>query len=91
MEVTAVKKAESDDALVVRLFNPGDQVVRARVSVRLPNRDVREVVRLNLNEDVIGSIERDGGQIEVELRAKEIGTSLSVSATRVNRKAVQRG
>ncbi len=74
VEVTAVKKAEGEDALVVRLFNPADQAVRARVSVRLPNRDVREVVRLNLNEDVIGSIEHDGSQIEVELRAKEIGT-----------------
>lgn len=48
--VSAVKRAEHEDALVVRLYNPLETPLAAEVILALP---FREVVRVDLNEDAI--------------------------------------
>ncbi|HST88492.1 MAG TPA: glycosyl hydrolase-related protein, partial [Ktedonobacterales bacterium] len=50
--VSAVKRAEREDALVVRLYNPLETPLAAEVILALP---FREVVRVDLNEDAIAS------------------------------------
>ncbi|HZC78695.1 MAG TPA: glycosyl hydrolase-related protein, partial [Ktedonobacterales bacterium] len=48
--VSSVKKAEREDALVVRLYNPTGTALSTEVILAMP---FHEVVRVNLNEDAL--------------------------------------
>ena len=76
--VSAVKRAEDEDALVVRVHNPLDRHVRGELILAQPIREVRSV---NLNEDEVPDGSEDLARIlstgvRIGLRAGEIKTLL---------------
>lgn len=78
LNVSAIKRAEDEDALVVRIYNPLDHAVRGEIILARPFRDVRVV---NLNEDEVADHSEDLARIlstgvRVGLRAGEIKTLL---------------
>ncbi len=78
LAVSAVKRAEDEDALVVRVYNPLDSAVRGELILAQPFRDVRLV---NLNEDEVVARSEDLARIlstgvRIGLRAGEIKTLL---------------
>jgi hypothetical protein len=71
LEVTAVKRAEDRDEVVVRMLNESDQPARARL------RTMRAAVvarRLSIDEEPLGVLDVVGGWVDLELGAWEIGT-----------------
>lgn len=69
--VTAVKKCETRDSLIVRLLNMSAQP--CEVNVGLPSR-VQEVHRANPNEERLGSCARDTDCLPLSLGGKELAT-----------------
>jgi alpha-mannosidase len=71
--LSAVKRAESKDALVVRVYNTTARSLTARVKLGLAMRSAR---RVNLNEQPIrgGFAEMSGDTVRVRLRRFEIAT-----------------
>ena len=58
--ISAIKRAESGDGLIVRLYNPGEQPQETALTFGAPLADVREV---RLDEEPLD----DDGQGEIEL------------------------
>lgn len=73
MVVTAVKKAERSEALVVRLLNIADEEATARVTFHRP---VARVYRANLNEEPQEEVSADGESVSVSARGKQLVTLL---------------
>jgi alpha-mannosidase len=77
--VSSVKKAEREDALVVRLYNPTGTALGTEVILAKP---FREVVRVNLNEDALPNTAGSdlarilSTGVRTHLRAGEIQTLL---------------
>jgi len=73
VEVTAVKRAEDREELVVRLLNPSDRPARARLR---PYRPASSARRLTIGEDPIedGSLPVSGGSLELTLDPWQIAT-----------------
>lgn len=71
--VTALKPAESSEAVVLRLLNPTGEEIRARVRLGLRLRGAR-LVRLDETAD--------GGAIELDAAAREVGLSVPAHALR---------
>jgi alpha-mannosidase len=74
--ISAIKRAESGDGLIVRLYNPGDQPQETALTFGAPLADVREV-RLDeepLDDDGQGGIEFSGNEARLTLRAGQIRT-----------------
>ncbi len=70
--LTAVKRAESGDGVIVRFFNTLDRPVRGELTAWW--QQVSRVLRTNLNEEVQEELGCDGGRILVTARPKEIVT-----------------
>ena len=51
--ISAVKKAEDEEALVVRLYNPGDRPVQGE-SIVLSGAPVKRATVINFNEEIVG-------------------------------------
>ena len=69
--LSALKKAEARDSLIVRFYNPHPQAVAARLSTPW---DLREAHRTNLDERRLEPVPvRDGG-VRIEAGAKQIIT-----------------
>ncbi len=74
--ISAIKRAESGDGLIVRLYNPGDQPQETALTFGAPLADVREV-RLDeepLDDDGRGGIEFSGNEARLTMRAGQIRT-----------------
>ena len=69
--VSAVKRSEDGQAVIVRLFNPLDV---SRQVVVTPGFPVREVWRARLDETPIDPIQPNAGRIRVEMKAGEVVT-----------------
>jgi mannosylglycerate hydrolase len=70
--VSAVKRAEAEDALIVRLYNPSDEATTATLT--LP-RAVRAAALCNLNERTVADVPvADDGAVSVALPPKKIVT-----------------
>lgn len=69
--LSAVKKAEDRDGVVVRLYNPTEQAVKARLRTALPVREAHEV---NLAERRLGKLSVKDGAVELDTPAKKIVT-----------------
>jgi alpha-mannosidase len=73
MVVTALKKAERSEALVVRLLNITDAQARAKLTFC---RRVAKAYLANLNEEPLEELESDGPCITVAARGKQLVTLL---------------
>jgi alpha-mannosidase len=73
--ISAIKRAESGDGLIVRLYNPGDQPQETALTFGLPMVDVREV---RLDEEPLGDAQGDiaitAHEARLTVRAGEIRT-----------------
>lgn len=69
--VSAVKRAEDSDMLVVRFYNTTDaDVCDAKITVR----GSKAARLLNLNEDIIGDVDFKAGTVSMDVPAKKIVT-----------------
>jgi alpha-mannosidase len=64
--VSAIKRAEDDEALIVRLYNIADQEARGALGLHI---GIAEAVETNLNEEEKEALEIVGGE-EVPLRVR---------------------
>ncbi|HEY7021396.1 MAG TPA: glycoside hydrolase family 38 C-terminal domain-containing protein, partial [Ktedonobacterales bacterium] len=74
--ISAIKRAESGDGLIVRLYNPGDQPQETALSLGAPLVDVREV-RMDeepLDDEGRGEIELSGNEARLIVGAGQIRT-----------------
>ncbi len=67
--LSAVKKAQDRDSLIVRFFNPTDQAVEAELSFGEP---LAEAYSVSLNEDHRQALKIDGGKIRLSAGPKKI-------------------
>lgn len=51
LQVSAFKKAEDRDSLILRVYNPTSQPIQAEISLTVPGADVKEVITCNMNEE----------------------------------------
>lgn len=73
MVVTAVKKAERTDDLVVRLVNIGTREEEALLTFGKP---LTQAKLANLNEEPLGDLWPEGSQLRLRVRSKQIVTVL---------------
>jgi alpha-mannosidase len=71
LEITAVKKAENEEALIVRLYNVSDQQVVGKLSVC---NDVEDAAITNMLEETIEVLCVDGHHVEFPVRGHQIVT-----------------
>jgi len=76
--LSAVKRAERSDALIVRVFNPTDRVLSGRVTLFRPLRAARLT---NLNEEPQEDLTPSGASVAFEVGRKKIVT-LAVEVSR---------
>lgn len=69
--LSAFKKAEDRDSIIVRLFNIGDNEENFKLTV---NRDVKEINEVNLNEEVIKAMDVKDNSIESIASKRKIKT-----------------
>ena len=69
--VTAFKKAENDDAVIVRVFNVSGKSIEARLKFF---RHVEEAWIVDFNEESISKAKHEGNLVNIELRPHEIVT-----------------
>lgn len=75
LQVTAIKKAEREDVLVVRLLNPSPEPLNAAVRASYPGRAFTKVCRMSLEEAVEADLPVSGdGWTPIHLKGKEIAT-----------------
>lgn len=72
LRITAVKRSEAGDGVVVRFFNTLDVPVEGELSTGWP--DVQGVFRTNLNEEELEKLPIEGGVVRLAVKAKEIVT-----------------
>jgi alpha-mannosidase len=73
--VSAVKKAERDDSLILRLYNISSKPIKSALTLAYPP---KAVALTNLNEEPITQLPLDGNRISVEIQPRKIVT-LSIS------------
>lgn len=75
LEVSAVKRHEDRDSLVIRLLNRTDEALKGRLKVNLPGLACKRAYSTNLNEEAReGLIVNTDGYVEVNVGAKRIFT-----------------
>lgn len=71
LTLSAIKRAEHDDRLVVRVFNPTDAAVAGRLTLFRP---VAEAATVDLRERDVARLTPDGHTVDVAVDAKQITT-----------------
>ena len=51
LQVSAFKKCEDRDSLILRVYNPTSQPIQAEISLTVPDVAVKEVITCNMNEE----------------------------------------
>ena len=75
LQVSALKKAEDRNTVILRLFNPCAQTVSSDVSLTLPGVTVKTVQECNLNEEPMGeAVVVENNRWTVSLTPNEIKT-----------------
>lgn len=70
--ITALKRSETGDGLIVRFFNTLDQPVQGELKIWWDQ--VTQVFKTNLNEEEQAALSHENGRIAIEARPKEIVT-----------------
>ncbi|MFA6290403.1 MAG: glycoside hydrolase family 38 C-terminal domain-containing protein [Victivallales bacterium] len=75
ISLSAVKKHESRESLVIRVFNLTDRTVSSHVKLNVPQGKIVRAFAVNLNEERIRKVTVvNGNKIEFKLKKKEIMT-----------------
>lgn len=75
LQVSALKKSEDRDSVILRLYNPGANTMRSVVSLTVPGATVKEVLECNLNEEATGvALNVTDNTWTVEVASNEIKT-----------------
>lgn len=51
LQISAFKKCEDRDSLILRVYNPTEHIIHTTISLTVPGYDVHEVIECDLNED----------------------------------------
>ncbi|MDB8711097.1 alpha-mannosidase [Mediterraneibacter gnavus] len=51
LQVSAFKKAEDSENIILRVYNPTGKTISSQISIDVPGTDIREVAECNLNEE----------------------------------------
>ena len=71
--VSALKKAENDDALILRMYNPSDETVETRCLVRPLEKQVTNIQEVNLMETPVeDGLSFEQAEFELEFEPKKI-------------------
>ena len=70
-QVSCLKKAEEGDAVVMRLFNPGQSTEEVTVQWC---RDIQKAELLDLKEEVKEGLKAEGGSVKLTIPANKICT-----------------
>ncbi len=68
LEITAIKRAYADDALIVRVHNFGDAEAAGELHIAFPGVTVMEAYAADLDENVIGALPVEDNRISFTLR-----------------------
>jgi alpha-mannosidase len=71
VELSALKPAEDGDAIVVRVYNIGDQPGAGIIALSEP---VSSVEAVNLNEEDAGPVVVQGGAVRMDMAPNQIST-----------------
>ena len=75
LQVSAFKKAEDRDSLILRVYNPTGQPVRAKVEINVPGAEVRQAVVCDMNEESTAEAQTvENGCFEASVAVNEIRT-----------------
>lgn len=75
LQVSAFKKAEDRDSLILRVYNPTGQPVRAKVEITVPGAEVRQAVVCDMNEERTAEAQTvENGCFEASVAVNEIRT-----------------
>lgn len=75
LQVSAFKKAEDRDSLILRVYNPTGQPVRAKVEINVPGAEVRQAVVCDMNEERTAEAQTvENGCFEASVAVNEIRT-----------------
>ena len=69
LQVSAFKKSEERDSLILRVYNPTGKTIRTQVKLSVPGVEVCEVTECNLNEEGTGTkytVHNNAWEAEVE-------------------------
>jgi alpha-mannosidase len=78
--VTAVKRAERTNAIVIRLFNPTSELITGQIHLSFEPRSVDIV---NMNEELIESVMQAGRDFEIDVKPSQIMTYMVIPARKV--------
>jgi alpha-mannosidase len=70
--LSAVKKREGTDSLIVRVWNASEEPRRARIRIDIPGRHVESASLVSLAEERIADLPATSGVLELELGKKSI-------------------
>lgn len=75
LQVSAFKKAEDRDSLILRVYNPTGQPVRAKVEITVPGAEVRQAIVCDMNEERTAEAQTvENGCFEASVAVNEIRT-----------------
>ena len=71
--ISAIKKAESEDSLVIRIYNPWDKHIKAVLTMF---KEIKAAYYANLLEEKLQEIKPENNQLHIEIKPFEIITLL---------------
>jgi len=81
LQVTAIKKAEDDEGIIFRLFNPSQKIIEGEI---ISTYNLNKVYFVNLKEEIVEEIkDREVNKFRLKVKPKEIVT-LKLDITRKN-------
>ncbi len=74
LSVSAIKKSEQTESLIIRISNPSDSVVGGRIHVDFPGLRIVKAYKANLNEKRMNPLHIDGNWVAIEIPGKGLLT-----------------
>jgi mannosylglycerate hydrolase len=72
LQVTAIKRAQDDEDVILRLFNPFKEIIEGKI---ISNYNLKKVYLVNLKEEIIEEIkDREVNKFRLKIKPKEIVT-----------------
>jgi len=72
--ISAVKKCENRDSLIIRLFNPTEDAIEGSVELSFPEKEIKEAYKTNLNEEREEKLSLYNGCVDLHIRSKGLQT-----------------
>ena len=71
LQVSAIRKSQDDESVVIRVYNPGDEMIEGEIKFF---RDIKDVKIVNMNEDFVADAKFDGKNIVAVVEPYKIVT-----------------